>query len=130
MSSLPGWLVLEPSFEADFEPCSYGFRPKRRAQDAIAEIHHFGTQGYRWVLDADIEAASGNVSHSAVMGRAPAQPSTRDEAGPRKRPTHPPGGLRRTLSPPTGTYRDQADQPQARPPERAVAPASATCRRR
>ena len=31
-------------------------RPKRRAQDAIAEIHHFGTRGYRWVLDADIEA--------------------------------------------------------------------------
>ena len=33
-------LVLEPIFEADFHPCSYGFRPKRRAQDAIAEIHH------------------------------------------------------------------------------------------
>ncbi len=32
-------LVLEPIFEADFKPCSYGFRPKRRAQDAIAEIH-------------------------------------------------------------------------------------------
>jgi RNA-directed DNA polymerase len=36
-------LVLEPIFEADFEPCSYGFRPRRRAQDAIAEIHYFGT---------------------------------------------------------------------------------------
>ncbi len=34
-------LVLEPIFEADFHPCSYGFRPKRRAQDAIAEIHQF-----------------------------------------------------------------------------------------
>ena len=44
-------LVLEPIFEADFEPCSYGFRPKRRAQDAIAEIHHYGTNGYRWVLE-------------------------------------------------------------------------------
>ena len=31
--------VLEPIFEADFFPCSYGFRPNRRAQDAIAEIH-------------------------------------------------------------------------------------------
>ena len=31
--------VLEPIFEADFQPCSYGFRPNRRAQDAIAEIH-------------------------------------------------------------------------------------------
>ena len=33
-------LVLEPIFEADFEPCSYGFRPGRRAQDAIAEMHY------------------------------------------------------------------------------------------
>jgi RNA-directed DNA polymerase len=33
-------LVLEPIFEADFKPCSYGFRPRRRAQDAIAEIQH------------------------------------------------------------------------------------------
>ena len=33
-------LVLEPIFEADFLPVSYGFRPKRRAHDAIAEIHH------------------------------------------------------------------------------------------
>ena len=31
--------VLEPIFEADFKPCSYGFRPNRDAQDAIAEIH-------------------------------------------------------------------------------------------
>ena len=37
-------LVLEPIFEADFEPVSYGFRPVRRAHDAIAEIHQFGTQ--------------------------------------------------------------------------------------
>jgi RNA-directed DNA polymerase len=62
-------LVLEPIFEAGFEPCSYGFRPRRRAQDAIAEIHYFGTRGYRWVLDADIEAAFGNLSHSALLGR-------------------------------------------------------------
>jgi RNA-directed DNA polymerase len=62
-------LVLEPIFEADFEPVSYGFRPVRRAHDAIAEIHQFGSSGYRWVLDADIEAAFDNVSHSAVLGR-------------------------------------------------------------
>jgi RNA-directed DNA polymerase len=66
-------LVLEPIFEADFEPCSYGFRPRRRAQDAIAEIHHFGTRGYRWVLDADIEAAFDNCSHSAVTDRVRAR---------------------------------------------------------
>ena len=62
-------LVLEPIFEADFLPVSYGFRPMRRAHDAIAEIHHFGSAGYRWVLDADIEAAFDCVSHSALMDR-------------------------------------------------------------
>ena len=62
-------LVLEPIFEADFEPVSYGFRPARRAHDAVAEIHVFGTNRYRWVLDADIEAAFDNVSHSAALQR-------------------------------------------------------------
>jgi RNA-directed DNA polymerase len=65
--------VLEPVFEADFEPVSYGFRPGRRAHDAIAEIHKFGTHGYRWVLDADVEAASGNLSHPFVMSRVRAR---------------------------------------------------------
>jgi RNA-directed DNA polymerase len=66
-------LVLEPIFEADFKPCSYGFRPMRRAQDAIAEIHFYGTRGYQWVLDADIEAAFDNCSHLAVMDRVRAR---------------------------------------------------------
>jgi RNA-directed DNA polymerase len=62
-------LVLEPMFEADFKPVSYGFRPGRRAQDAIAEIHHFGSHGYRWVLDADIEACFDRIDHVALMDR-------------------------------------------------------------
>jgi RNA-directed DNA polymerase len=66
-------LVLEPIFETGFEPVSYGFRPRRRPHDAIAEIHHFGTRGYRWVLDADIEAAFDNLSHSFVMDRVRAR---------------------------------------------------------
>ena len=66
-------LVLEPIFEADFEPVSYGFRPMRRAHDAIAEIHKFGTSGYRWVLDADIEAAFDTLSHSAALERVRAR---------------------------------------------------------
>src|SRR5580704_5661440 len=66
-------LVLEPIFEADFEPCSYGFRPRRRAQDAIAEIHRYGTQGYRWVLDADIEACFDQIDHAALMDRVRAR---------------------------------------------------------
>src|SRR5680860_306689 len=62
-------LVLEPIFEADFVPVSYGFRPMRRAHDAIAEIHRFGTSGYRWVLDADIEACFDSIDHAALMDR-------------------------------------------------------------
>jgi RNA-directed DNA polymerase len=62
-------LVLEPIFETDFQPCSYGFRPNRRAHDAIAEIHVFGSQGYRWVLDADIEACFDSIDHTALMDR-------------------------------------------------------------
>src|SRR5436305_5727384 len=62
-------LVLEPIFEADFKPVSYGFRPMRRAHDAIAEIHQFGTHGYRWVLDADIEACFDRIDHTALMDR-------------------------------------------------------------
>src|SRR5215217_3395044 len=61
-------LVLEPIFEAGFEPCSYGFRPNRRAQDAVAEIHHFATQRYHWVLEADIEACFDMIDHTALLG--------------------------------------------------------------
>jgi RNA-directed DNA polymerase len=61
--------VLEPIFEADFKPCSYGFRPNRRAHDAIAEIHHFGTRGYQWVLEADIKSCFDEISHTALMDR-------------------------------------------------------------
>ena len=62
-------LVLEPIFEADFKPCSYGFRPRRRAHDAIAEIHMFATQGYTWVLEGDITACFDEIDHTALMGR-------------------------------------------------------------
>lgn len=66
-------LVLEPIFEADFLPVSYGFRPRRRAHDAIAEIHMFGSRGYRWVLDADIEACFDSIDHTALMDRVRAR---------------------------------------------------------
>src|SRR5436190_3769140 len=60
-------LVLEPIFEADFQPVSFGFRPNRRAHDAIAAIQLFGTHGYRWVLDADIEACFDRIPHTALL---------------------------------------------------------------
>jgi RNA-directed DNA polymerase len=62
-------LVLEPIFEADFKPCSYGFRPRRRAQDAIAEIHQFTSRSYEWVLEGDIEACFDMIDHPALMDR-------------------------------------------------------------
>ena len=62
-------LVLEPIFEADFLPCSYGFRPKRRAQDAIAETRHLASKSYEWVVEGDITACFDEISHPALMDR-------------------------------------------------------------
>jgi RNA-directed DNA polymerase len=62
-------LVLEPIFEADFQPCSYGFRPGRRAHDAIAEIRHYASNGYEWVLEADIRSCFDEIGHVALMDR-------------------------------------------------------------
>jgi RNA-directed DNA polymerase len=61
--------VLEPIFKVDFQPCSYGFRPGRRTQDAIAEIHHLTSRSYEWVVEADIEACFDRIDHQALMGR-------------------------------------------------------------
>jgi RNA-directed DNA polymerase len=62
-------LVLEPVFEADFLSCSYGFRPNRRAHDAVAEIHHFTSRSYEWIVEGDIKACFDEISHSALMDR-------------------------------------------------------------
>jgi RNA-directed DNA polymerase len=64
-------LVLEPIFEADFLPCSYGFRPYRRAHDAIAEIHYLasGNRTYHWVLEADIAACFDEIGHTPLLDR-------------------------------------------------------------
>lgn len=62
-------LVLEPIFEVDFYPSSYGYRPGRRAQDAIAEIVHFtkAPSGYEWVVEADIEACFDRIDHRQLL---------------------------------------------------------------
>ena len=62
-------LVLEPIFEADFLPCSYGFRPKRRTHDAVAEVHHFASRSYEWIVEGDIKSCFDEISHSALMDR-------------------------------------------------------------
>ncbi|MEO1905398.1 MAG: group II intron reverse transcriptase/maturase, partial [Citromicrobium sp.] len=66
-------LVLEPIFEADFQPSSYGFRPRRRAQDAIAEIHYYASRGYVQVFEADITACFDEIDHDALMQRVRAR---------------------------------------------------------
>ena len=62
-------LVLEPIFEADFLPCSYGFRPNRRTQDAIAEVRYLTSRSYEWIVEGDIAACFDEISHPALMDR-------------------------------------------------------------
>jgi RNA-directed DNA polymerase len=68
-------LVLEPIFEADFMPCSYGFRPNRRAHDAVAEVRYLAThnRNYVWVVEGDIKACFDEISHPALMDRVRAR---------------------------------------------------------
>jgi RNA-directed DNA polymerase len=66
-------LVLEPVFEADFHPCSYGFRPNRRAHDAVAEVHYLASRSYEWIVEGDIKACFDEISHTALMKRVQAR---------------------------------------------------------
>jgi group II intron reverse transcriptase/maturase len=59
-------LVLEPIFEADFLPVSYGFRPKRKALDALERLRKLGAQ-HHYVLDADIRDYFGSIDHEKLM---------------------------------------------------------------
>jgi RNA-directed DNA polymerase len=60
-------LILEPIFEVDFYPSSYGYRPGRRAQDAISEIHQLTSRSYEWVVEGDITACFDNVDHRVLV---------------------------------------------------------------
>jgi len=62
-------LVLEPIFEVDFLPCSYGFRPNRRAHDAVAEVRMLASHSYEWIVEGDIKACFDEISHPALMDR-------------------------------------------------------------
>lgn len=61
--------VLEPIYEADFLPCSHGFHPNHRAQDAIAEIHFLAMHSYEWALEADIQACFDEIGHTPLLDR-------------------------------------------------------------
>ncbi|MDZ7800757.1 MAG: group II intron reverse transcriptase/maturase [Trueperaceae bacterium] len=60
-------LVLEPVFEADFLPCSYGFRPKRGATMALEELRKQGNSGGRFVLEVDVRDYFGSIDHEKLM---------------------------------------------------------------
>jgi len=59
--------ALEPEWEAQFEPNSYGFRPGRSAHDAIEAIFNFIRLKPKYALDADIEKCFDRISHDALL---------------------------------------------------------------
>jgi RNA-directed DNA polymerase len=60
-------LVLEPIFEADFLPCSYGFRPKRSAHQAVAVVQRQVARGQREIYDADLRAYFDSIPHAKLL---------------------------------------------------------------
>ncbi|AOY77507.1 group II intron reverse transcriptase/maturase [Clostridium formicaceticum] len=60
-------IVVEPVFEADFKDCSYGFRPKRNAHQALKAINEEVNKGCLWVIDADIKEYFCSINHEKLM---------------------------------------------------------------
>jgi len=60
-------LILEPIFEADFKPTSFGFRPGIGQPEALASVHKSAQDGYQFVVDADIEGFFDNLDHERLM---------------------------------------------------------------
>jgi RNA-directed DNA polymerase len=61
-------IVLEPIFEADFLPCSFGFRPKRSATDAMERLRVGFIEGSHFVFEADIVNFFGSIDHDRLLG--------------------------------------------------------------
>jgi group II intron reverse transcriptase/maturase len=70
-------IVLEPIFEADFQPCSYGFRPRRSATQALETIRITGGQGHYHVVDADIQGFFDAIDQDLLMDKLAARISDR-----------------------------------------------------
>jgi group II intron reverse transcriptase/maturase len=60
-------IVLEPVFEADFLPCSFGFRPRRSAHDALQVVIDETWRGRRWVVETDIASCFTAIPHEKLM---------------------------------------------------------------
>jgi RNA-directed DNA polymerase len=61
--------VLQKRWDPTFSPHSYGFRPKRSAHQAVAAAQGFIAEGFRWVVDLDLEKFFDRVNHDILMGR-------------------------------------------------------------
>jgi RNA-directed DNA polymerase len=59
--------VIEPIFEREFLPMSYGFRPRRRAHEALREVDGLLAEGYTWVVDADLKSYFDTIPHERLM---------------------------------------------------------------
>jgi RNA-directed DNA polymerase len=71
-------IVIEPIFEAEFENCSYGFRPKRNAQQAVRHIKQHLHMGCKEVLDADLSQYFDTIPHDKLLGLIEKRVSDRD----------------------------------------------------
>lgn len=60
--------VLTPLFDPTFSEQSYGFRPNRRGHDAVRKAKEYISEGYRWVIDMDLEKFFDKVNHDKLMG--------------------------------------------------------------
>jgi len=60
-------LVIEPLFEADFEECSFGFRPRRSAVQALEELRKAAPQGFEWAVEVDIQSYFDTIDHGRLM---------------------------------------------------------------
>ncbi|MEX1029680.1 MAG: group II intron reverse transcriptase/maturase [Paenibacillaceae bacterium] len=61
--------VLNPVFDPQFSEHSYGFRPNRRGHDAVREAKQYMKEGYRWVVDLDLEKFFDRVNHDRLMAK-------------------------------------------------------------
>ncbi len=61
--------VLQPRFDSGFSEHSHGFRPGRRAHDAVCEAQRYVQEGRRWVVDVDLEKFFDRVNHDVLMGK-------------------------------------------------------------
>ena len=60
-------IVMEPIFEADFEDCSFGFRPKRDAHQAVGAVRAALSEGQYFVIDADLQQYFDSIAHDKLL---------------------------------------------------------------